>query len=90
MRPRWTVSTHLGPPLVWSALCLLLGKTVKLREEKPDRMEPAILLQYLILFSLEKASKRQRENREREQLREVDGLSSVLKHIKRLSFRSKR
>lgn len=42
--PRWTISSHLGPPRVWSALCLLLGKTVELREETPDRMKPALLL----------------------------------------------
>lgn len=41
--PTWTISTHLGPPYVWSALCLLLWKTVKLREEMPDRMKPALL-----------------------------------------------
>lgn len=29
---------------MWSALCLLLGKTVELGREKPDRMKPALPL----------------------------------------------
>ena len=44
LKPRWTALTHLRPPRVWSALCLLLGKTVELGREKPDRMKPALPL----------------------------------------------
>lgn len=57
--PRWTISTHLEPLCVWSALCLLLGKTVKLREGKPDRTKPALLSDlFLVLKTKRKRWKR--------------------------------
>lgn len=54
-RPRWTISTHLRPLHMWSALCLLHVKTVKLRLEILTGWN--LHFCYLIFFSLEDRAK---------------------------------